>query len=55
MIIIDWLNVILSPLVAASFAFDIYSGAPAGIAVWYFAFLGLAYTFFGGIKALANN
>ena len=53
--IIYWINVILSPVVAAAFAFDLYSGTPADWPVWYFAFLGLAYTFFGGVNALANN
>ena len=55
MIVIDWLNVILSPVIAATFASDIYTGHGASWAVWYFAFLGLAYTFFGSLKGIASN
>jgi len=52
---LDWFLVISSPFIAASFAYDIYAGTPANWSVWYFAFLGIAYTFIGSLKDLLLN
>lgn len=51
---IDWANAILTPILAFIIALDCYSGTPHWY-VWYFAFLGLVYSFTTSVRCISNH
>jgi hypothetical protein len=53
--VLNWIGLILLPILAVHFAFNLYSGEPAEAGVWLWAFAGLLFSFIDVIIIITSN
>lgn len=52
---LDWMQVVVLPILAVTYAHDWYVGEPATFSVWFWCLFGVATAFFLSLRDLVHN